>query len=120
MARSEREFERAEARTHALRQAGYAISAHYDRRTSRVVVRLNTGVQVTFPARSAEGLADASPDDLAEIESCWLGLALAQTRRRCVRAGTVAMSVWLEAMDGRSARHSRRKGAYTRQGRGIA
>ncbi len=60
----------------AQRQAGYAVSARYDRRTARVVVKLNTDVQISFPAKIAEGLADASPDDLAEIEISPSGLGL--------------------------------------------
>ena len=76
MAVTKREFEQAEARSPALRQAAYAISARYDRRTSRVVVDLTHGVQVAFPANLAEGLAGASPQELAEIEISPAGLGL--------------------------------------------
>jgi len=76
MAVTEQEFVQAEKRAQAHRQVGYAVSAHYDRRTSRVVVNLNTGVQISFPARSAEGLAGASPEDLAVIEISPSGLGL--------------------------------------------
>jgi len=76
MAVTDREFEQAEKRAAALREAGHAISARYDRRTSRVVVELSTGVQVAFPARLAEGLAGAAPEDLAEIEISPAGLGL--------------------------------------------
>ncbi len=58
----------------ALRQAGYAVGARYDRSTGRVVVALNTEVEISFPAQSAEGLADASPDDLSAIEISASGL----------------------------------------------
>jgi hypothetical protein len=54
---------------------GYAVSARYDRRQSRVAVVLNTGVP-SFPVRLAEGLADASPDHLADIEISPAGLGL--------------------------------------------
>lgn len=50
------------------------MAARYDRHTSRVVVKLNTDVQISFPPRLAEGLADASPDDLATIEISPSGL----------------------------------------------
>src|SRR3546814_5189296 len=60
----------------ALRESGFAVSARYDRRTARIVVDLNTGVQIAFPPRLAEGLADASPADLAEIEISPAGLGL--------------------------------------------
>lgn len=60
----------------AQREAGHAVSARYDRRRSRVVVALNTGVELTFPTQLAEGLAGASPDSLAEIEISPAGLGL--------------------------------------------
>lgn len=76
MAITERELERAEKRMMALRDAGRAVSARYDRRRSRIVVALNTGVELAFPTRLAQGLANASPDDLAEIEVSPAGLGL--------------------------------------------
>jgi Protein of unknown function (DUF2442) len=73
---TEREFEQAEKRMAVLREAGHAISARYDRRTSRVIVTLNTGVELAFPVKLAEGLADAPPESLAEIEISPAGLGL--------------------------------------------
>ena len=76
MAITEHEMEQAEKRMAALRGAGHAVSARYDRRRSRVVVALNTGVELAFPTRLAEGLADASPEHLADIEISPAGLSL--------------------------------------------
>ncbi len=76
MAVTEHEFAQAEARMTTLRDAGHAVSARYDRHRSRIVVRLNTGVELTFPPRLAEGLAEASADSLAEIEISPAGLGL--------------------------------------------
>jgi hypothetical protein len=73
---TEREFEQAEKRMAVLRQAGYAVSARYNRRSSRIIVTLNTGVHLTFPVKLAEGLADAPPESLAEIEISPAGLGL--------------------------------------------
>ena len=73
---TKRDLELAEARTTAQRQAGYAVSAHYDRPSARIVVELNTEAQLTFPVHLAEGLAGASPQDLAEIEISPAGLGL--------------------------------------------
>lgn len=73
---TEHEVQQAEKRMAALRENGFAVSARYDRRSGRVVVNLNTGVQIAFPSRLAEGLADASPADLAEIEISPAGLGL--------------------------------------------
>ncbi|TXL71119.1 DUF2442 domain-containing protein [Vineibacter terrae] len=68
MAASEQDIRQAEKRMAALRENGFAVSARYDRRAARIVVDLNTGVQIAFPPRLAEGLAAASPAELAEIE----------------------------------------------------
>lgn len=76
MAISDEDVDRSERRMAAQRENGFVVSARYDRRSSRVVVMLNTGVQVAFPSRLAEGLAGASPVDLAEIEISPTGLGL--------------------------------------------
>ena len=76
MAVLEQDVQQAERRMATLRDNGFAVSARYDRRTACIVIGLNTGVQIAFPTRLAEGLAGASPDDLAEIEISPAGLGL--------------------------------------------
>ena len=76
MAAPEQDFEKAEKRMTALMQAGHAIKARYDRRAERIVVGLSNGVQIAFPAHLAEGLTEASADDLSEIEISTTGLGL--------------------------------------------
>lgn len=76
MAITEHELEQAEKRMQAQRRAGYAVAARYDQRRSRIVVRLNTGVEVTFPTALAEGLAGAAPEALADIQISPSGLGL--------------------------------------------
>jgi hypothetical protein len=76
MAVTDQEVAQAEERMAALRQAAYAVAARYDQSTGRVVVTLNTEVEISFPARSAEGLTDASPNDLGAIEISPSGLGL--------------------------------------------
>jgi hypothetical protein len=76
MAQTEHDLDQAEQRMAGSRAAGYAIAARYDRRRSRVIVDLSTGVQLAFPAKLAEGLSGASPDDLAQIEITPAGLGL--------------------------------------------
>lgn len=76
MAIIERDLEQAENRMQTLREAGYAVSARYDRRTSRVILNLNTGVQLSVPTRNLEGLTDAPEEYLAEIEISPAGLGL--------------------------------------------
>jgi hypothetical protein len=56
--------------------APYAVAARYDRRVSRVMVTLSNGLELAFPPHMAEGLADASPADLAVIEITPTGLGL--------------------------------------------
>lgn len=76
MARPEPDLDQAEQRTTALRAGGYAVAARYDRGNDRIVVDLSTGVQLAFPTKLTEGLADASPEDLGEIEISPAGLGL--------------------------------------------
>lgn len=76
MAVTKAEFEKAQAQARVERDAGHVHAARFDRHRRRVIVRLSTGVEVTFPAVLAEGLAGASPDDLAEIEISPTGLGL--------------------------------------------
>ena len=76
MAVTEPEFERAGERTLSEREAGHVLSARYERRGRRVVLRLNTGVEVAFPTALAEGLAGAAPEDLERIEISPTGLGL--------------------------------------------
>jgi Protein of unknown function (DUF2442) len=45
-----------------------ADSAHYDRRTRRIVIRLNSRLEVCFSPRDAEGLEDARAAQLDPIE----------------------------------------------------
>lgn len=76
MAITENELRQAERQMHELRDHGHAVAARYDRRRARVVVSLNTGVEITFPPGLAEGLAGAMPKDLAEVEITPSGLGL--------------------------------------------
>ena len=73
---NQQEFAQAQKRVQAGRRTGYAVTACYDPRTSRIVVRLNTGLELAFPPSLAEGLAGASPEELAEVEISPAGLGL--------------------------------------------
>ena len=76
METTERDFELAEERAKALREAGYAVSARYDRTTGQIVIELNTGVQLIVPTAKIEELSGAAPEDLEEIEVSPAGLGL--------------------------------------------
>ena len=60
----------AASRRGSARQANepMATAVRYDRRRDRIVVSLNTGAELAFPPRIAQGLENAMPADLAEIE----------------------------------------------------
>lgn len=45
-----------------------AVAAHYDRTSGRVVIRLGSGLDVSFSPRDAQGLEHARPSQLEPIE----------------------------------------------------
>ncbi len=68
--------QQADAHMSAERDHAHAVSARYDRRTKRVIVRLHSGLELAIPPALVEGLADATPEALAEIEISPSGLGL--------------------------------------------
>lgn len=50
-----------------------AAKAWYDRRRGRVVVRLRSNLEISFSPQDAQGLEDATPAQLSEIEVSPLG-----------------------------------------------
>ncbi len=44
-----------------------AVSAHFDWRTHRIVIQLNSRIEIAFSPQDAEGLADARPAELEPI-----------------------------------------------------
>lgn len=72
-----KEFEQAVERGRAAQaQSPLAVKARYDRRTRRVVVRLDTGADFAFPPSQAQGLETGSPEELGDIEITPSGLGL--------------------------------------------
>jgi hypothetical protein len=66
---SREEFEQAGRRAAGLRGAmPIAVAARYDHRLERVVIRLNSGLDVAFSPRDAPGLERAVASQLREIE----------------------------------------------------
>lgn len=45
-----------------------AVAARYDRATGRVVVRLRYNLEISFSPKDAQGLEDATPAQLKDIE----------------------------------------------------
>jgi hypothetical protein len=52
------------------------VAAHYNKRANRIVIRLSTKVEVMFNPADAQGLEDATPAQLSEIEITPSGFGL--------------------------------------------
>ncbi len=59
-----------------LEKTPRAIAARYDRRRDRIIVRLDTGLEIMFRPQDAEGLETAKPAELAVIRLSPTGLGL--------------------------------------------
>lgn len=63
------QYQRAvEAASQARATEPQAVSVHYDDINRLIVIRLNSGASFRFPPDIAQGLAGASPEDLALVE----------------------------------------------------
>lgn len=78
---TEESFIQAQQKMEELRQRGHALSAHYDPTKNRIVIGLNTGVEISFPPDRVPGLGDATAEELAAIEISPSGLGLHWPRR---------------------------------------
>jgi hypothetical protein len=77
MALSDADIHQAEEAMQSRLAAGpRAVEARYDRRRSRVVIRLDNGLELAFPPALAEGLGDGATADLSLIEISPSGLGL--------------------------------------------
>ncbi|MGI9107126.1 MAG: DUF2442 domain-containing protein [Pyrinomonadaceae bacterium] len=73
----ERQYDEAVQRgNERLQREPRALSARYDKRGKRMVVELTNGCVFMFPPDLAQGLRDAAPEDLAQVEVMPYGLAL--------------------------------------------
>jgi hypothetical protein len=54
----------------------HAISARFDRRSQRVTVRLDTGLEFSFDPSQVKGLAQAAPEDFAGVRVEGVGSTL--------------------------------------------
>jgi hypothetical protein len=71
------EFRKAGRRGTERRRLGpIATGARYDRKSGRIVVSLDSGLEIAFRPASAEGLERANASDLAKIEVSPSGLGL--------------------------------------------
>jgi hypothetical protein len=71
------EFEAANRRGDGKKAAfPTAVAVRYDRRISRVVISLASGLEIAFAPRYAQGLENAHPADLADAEISASGLGV--------------------------------------------
>lgn len=74
---SDKQVEAAEERGRiAMETEPRATSARYDAKSGRIVVELTSGATFAFPPDLAQGLCDATPAQLAEIEVSPAGFGL--------------------------------------------
>lgn len=70
-------FEAANQRGQAKKSAyPSVVTARYDRRIAKVVVSLNTGLDLAFSPHDAQGLERAHPADLVDIQISASGLGI--------------------------------------------
>jgi hypothetical protein len=63
------EVKEANARTKVLKASTpAATAAYYDRKSKSIIVKLSTGIGIFFSPQDAQGLEDATPAQLSEIE----------------------------------------------------
>jgi hypothetical protein len=77
MAITEEAFAAATRRAAArLHQSPGVVGAYFDAVSERLVIELNTDMELRFPPHAIEGLSNASPEELAVIEVSPSGLGL--------------------------------------------
>lgn len=114
MAITDNDVERANRSLQAKRSSGlYAVAARYDRAMDRIVVDLQSGLELAFPPHRAEGLDNAKPTDLAEIEISPSGLGLhwpaldADLYLPALLDGVFGSRRWMAALMGKRGGHAR-------------
>jgi len=116
----EQATERAKALQSSLPRA---LSARYDRRTGRIVMRLDSRLVIAFSPRDAEGLQGARPDQFQPIEISPSGFGIhfpkldADIYLPALLEGFLGSRKWMTARMGESGGKSRSdaKGAAARR-----
>ncbi|HEY2842818.1 MAG TPA: DUF2442 domain-containing protein [Bryobacteraceae bacterium] len=93
-----------------------AVSAHYDRKTGRIVIHLNSKLIVSFLPADAEGLESAEPAQLKKIEISPSGFGLhfpaldADLYVPGLLEGFLGSKAWMASRLGQMGGRSRSKG----------
>ena len=86
----------------ALREEPRAVTVRYDKKQKRVIIDLNTGATYIFPPRLAQGLSQATDEELADVKILGHGFALEWTTLdehfsvKGLLAGIFGNKVWME------------------------
>jgi hypothetical protein len=77
MAITSLKFKKANARAKSLNASTpAATSAYFERKSGNIIIKLSTGVGIFFSPKDAQGLEDATPAQLSEIEISPSGFGL--------------------------------------------
>jgi hypothetical protein len=69
-------FQRAARRGKQAYATPRALAARFDRRTRKIIVKLDTGIDFAFDPKRAQGLCDAAADDLVGVSVEGVGSTL--------------------------------------------
>lgn len=101
-----------------------AVAARYDAKAQRIVMELTSGATFAFPPALVQGLCDASPEDLAEIELSPSGFGLRwpgldeDYRVSGLMNGIFGTAKWLAARAGRGASNAKAAAARVNGAKG--
>ena len=71
-----------------------AEKARFDRRSGKIFISMSTGLDVSFSPKAAQGLEDATPDQLAGVEVTGGGsVTLTRARSPGASGGTAAVTL---------------------------
>lgn len=90
-----------------------AVAAHYDRKNRRIVIQLSSNLDVSFSPEDAEGLEDATPAQLQEIEISPSGFGIyfpkldADLYLPAILEGLLGSKKWMAARLGQAGGKSR-------------
>ena len=104
-----------------LSKTPVAVAAHYDRRRGRLVIDLNTGLQIAFRPHDAAGAGRSQAGTTGKDRDFAVrpGPLLPRPRRGSLSAGTFGRIAGFQKVDGFTLRQNRRPGDLSRQSGGL-
>jgi hypothetical protein len=96
----------------ALREEPRAVAARYDRKQKRVIVDLNNGATYIFPPALAQGLSEATDEEIADVKVLGQGFVLEWTTLdihfsiKGLLSGIFGNKNWMTNLDKKLSKHS--------------